>query len=412
MTRIMSRPLMSCSSSRTPGRPRLLRRPARGLPALRGGSFRLGVPLWLILFCGNAVAGPAPINTQFEDQQILLTLPEPELATTAPPSDPGQLAELIQTQIQHARRTGDPRFFGYAEGLLNQWSAPLTDRLRVLRATIDQSNHEFERARDALQDIIETSSSRQQSTQALLILANINLVQGDYRDAAENCGLLANRRPGLIASSCKAQVLARTGQPKTAYRLLQAELAQMPMVDTSARLWAEGTLGDIAAQLADPAAETHWRRILKAAPDDLYTRAQLADWHLHRQAPDQTLALTEGYEQVDSLAVLRAIAMKRTGDPEAMQLADVLRQRFAEAQWRGNLLHKREFARFQFDIEGNGQQALATARANWIDQREPADTRLLLRAAIAAGDHEQTDAVHAWLNETGQEDARYPEANL
>jgi hypothetical protein len=402
---------MLFSFSKTSGRPRFSRASATILPALRGGFFRLYLTGCLGFLSGNAMAGPTPINTDFEDQHILLTLPEPGLATTAPPSDPDQLADLIQTQIKQARRSGDPRFFGYAEGLLNQWNRPPTDRLRVLRATIDQSNHRFEQALDSLQDIIKTSGSQQQSLQALLILANINLVQGDYTAAAKNCDLLASRMPGLIASSCQAQVQARTGQPKAAYQSLQADLAQASMMDSSARLWAEGTLGDIAAQLADPAAETHWQNILAVAPDDLYTRVQLADWHLNRQALDQTLALTDGYEQVDSLAVLRAIALNRAGDPDAEHLAEALKERFAEAQWRGNLLHKREFARFQLDVEGNVQQALATARANWVDQREPADTRLLLRAAIAAGDNDQIDAVRAWLNKTGQQDARYPEAN-
>jgi hypothetical protein len=403
---------MSFSFNKIPGRPRVLRAPAAILPALRGGFFRVYLTGCLGFFSANAMAGPTPINTEFADQQILLTLPEPALATTAPPSDPDQLADLLQKQIQQARRTGDPRFFGYAEGLLNQWKAPLTDRLRVLKATIDQSNHRFEQARDALQDIINTSSSRQQALQALLILANINLVQGDYQAAARHCDLLASRMPGLIASSCQAQVRARTGQPKAAYQSLQTELARASTGDTSARLWAEGTLGDIAAQMGDPAAEVHWRNVLAVAPDDLYIRTQLADWHLDRQAPEQALTLTADYEQVDSLAVLRAIAMKRAGDPGADPLAEALKQRFSEAQWRGNLLHKREFARFQLDIEGDAQQALATAEANWTDQREPADTRLLLRAAIAAGDGNQASAVRKWLSRTGQEDARFPGAEL
>ena len=96
---------MNCSFNETFGQPRILR------------------ALALTFFCGSAVAGPTPINADFDDQQILVTLPEPSLATTAPPSDPEQLAELIQAQIQQARSTGDPRFLGYAEGLLQQWNA-------------------------------------------------------------------------------------------------------------------------------------------------------------------------------------------------------------------------------------------------------------------------------------------------
>lgn len=384
---------MNCSFSKNPGQPRILR------------------ALALTFFCGAALAGPTPINTDFDDQQILVMLPEPSLATTAPPSDPEQLAQLIQAQIQQARSTGDPRFLGYAEGLLQQWNGKLTERLRVLKATIDQSNHRFDTARDELNDVLESGTDRRQSLQALLMLANMELVQGRYDSATYLCGQLAQRLPGLIAASCQAQAMARTGQAESAYAQLNRELGRAGNAPDNSRIWALGTLGDLAAQLGDPTAETHWRQVLTVAPDDLYTRAQLADWHLSRGEFEQTLALTEGYETVDSLAVIRAIAMKQAGHPDAQRLSDTLAERFAEARWRGNLLHQRDIARYQLDLTGETSQALEHARTNWRDQREPADTRLLLRAAIANGDTGQLATVNDWLAKHDQRDARYPETN-
>jgi tetratricopeptide (TPR) repeat protein len=385
---------MNCSFNETSGQPRILR------------------ALALTLLSGAVFAGPAPINTDFDELQILVTLPEPSLATTAPPSDPEQLADLIQAQIQQARSTGDPRFLGYAEGLLHQWDGSLTDRLRVLKATIDQSNHRFDIARNGLNDVLKSSTDRRQSLQALLMLANMELVQGRYDSAAQLCDQLTQRLPGLIAASCQAQAMARTGQAESANAQLKQHLGRSRNAPDNSRIWALGTLGDIAAQLDDPAAETHWRQVLAMAPDDLYTRAQLAEWHLSRGESEQTLALTKGYEAVDSLAVIRAIAMKQAGHPDAKRLSDALAERFAEARWRGNLLHQRDIARYQLDITGETSQALEHARTNWTDQREPADTRLLLRAASAAGDTNQLAAVREWLTKHDQRDARYPEADL
>jgi lipopolysaccharide biosynthesis regulator YciM len=237
-----------------------------------------------------------------------VTLPAPGLTATTPPPTADKLADLIQAQILRARTTGDPRFLGYSEGLFQQWQGVLTDRLRVLRATVQQSLHNFDQARDDLTQVIGTTSDRQQRIQALLMLANIELVQGEYQAAAKYCNQLEQQLPGLIAASCQAQTQARTGQP------------------------------------------------------------------------------------------------------EAARLAEALRERFAEAQWRGNLLHQRDFARFQLDIDGNADAALNNARGNWRDQREPLDTRLLLRAAIAAGDQSQLNTTRAWLQSHGQTDARYPES--
>jgi len=61
-------------------------------------------------------------------------------------------------------------------------------------------------------------------------------------------------------------------------------------------------------------------------------------------------------------------------------------------------------------VEGDAETALTFAADNWRSQREPLDTRLLLRAADAAGDNEPARKVRTWLKEQGQTDARYPEA--
>jgi len=408
MIKTMNRPLTSCSSSRSQRQCRIIPALAGALTALRGGFFCAGL-IGMSIFSGMATAKPGPIDTQFNDQQILVTLPAPGLTATTPPPTADKLADLIQAQILRARTTGDPRFLGYSEGLFQQWQGTLTDRLRVLRATVQQSLHNFDRARNDLTQVIGTSSDRRQRIQALLMLANLELVQGQYQAAAKYCNQLEQHLPGLIAASCQAQTQARTGQPGTAYKTLKRQVASASNANATSLTWAEGTLCDIAIQLGDPAALVHCRKVLTLQPDDLYIRGQMADWHITQSQYEEAIALTEGYEQVDSLAVLRAIAMKQSGHRDAARLAEALRERFAEAQWRGNLLHQRDFARFQLDIDDDADAALNNARGNWQEQREPLDTRLLLRAAIAAGDQSQLSTTRAWLQDHGQTDARYPE---
>jgi len=234
-------------------------------------------------------------------------------------------------------------------------------------------------------------------------------VQGRYVKAREHCQALADLYPGLIAASCLAQTEARTGRAESAYRRLRGQLASASNADPTSQLWAEGTLGDLAAQLGLDSAAVHWGAVLQQSPDDLYTRAQLADWQLQASNLQATLALTKGYDQVDALAVIRAIALREAGAPEAEALADSLRERFAEAQWRGTLLHQRDFARFQLDIENRPALALKHALANWETQREPLDTRLVLRAAQSAADQSALKRLQQWLAQYDQTDHRYPE---
>ncbi|RBP32375.1 hypothetical protein DET50_104144 [Marinobacter pelagius] len=402
---------MTCSVNTKGSRTLLDLCPATFLPALRGRAFWIGLGLAGLLLSPDPLqAAPSPIQSDFADDAVVATLPDTPPIPEQLPTTSTDLADRVQNLISQARSTGDPRYLGYAERLFQRWpESSLNDRLLVLRATLSQSLHRFEQAREDLTVVLERSRNRQHRIQARLTLANLETVRGRYAEAQHHCYQLALDYPGLIAESCSAQVAARTGDPEAAYRALETRLANSDAKRPTARLWAEGTLGDIAAQLGREAAARHWRDVLSASPSDLYIRAQLADWHLQRGHYREVVALTESYEQVDSLAVIRAIAMHRSQHPEQDALTQQLRERFSEARWRGALLHQRDYARFLLDVEGRPEQALEHAWDNWQSQREPLDTRLLLRAAQAAGNRDTLAFLRQWLEQYGQTDARYPE---
>lgn len=385
--------------------------PVFSLPALRrGGAFWIGLGLLGVLCSSAVTAAPSPIQSDFDDDAVLVTLPESAPAIDGARSSPEAMAREIQRLISEARRSGDPRFLGYAERLFNQQASQgLTDPLLVLRATLAQSLHRFDAARQDLETVLDRSDAPAQRTQALLTLANIEMVQGHYDRAQPLCKQLTAEYPGLIASSCQAQVAARTGSAKAAYDELTVATRSLSNVSIQGYLWAQGTLGDIAAQLGRGSAAEHWQRVLSQDPDDLYTRAQLADWYLQNKKPRQALVATEGYEAVDNLAVIRAVALHRLNHPDAPALASRLRERFEEALWRGSMLHQRDLSRFELDIEQRPKDALQHAMSNWDTQREPLDTRLALRAAIAAQDNTALGQVRGWLKQQNQSDARYPE---
>lgn len=403
---------MTCFSKRSKSRSRRCPGPASSIPVLRGRAFWCLVALVFIL-PWQLQAAPEPINTEFKDDRILAELPASAPETLPERTTPERTADTLQTLITQARTSGDPRYLGYAQSLIGQWpDNQLTDRLLVLRATLRQSLHQFDAARADLARVLSGTVDRRQQVQARLTLANLELVQGRYAEARHHCQALRSGYPGLIADSCQALVSARTGNAELAYRALKRQVNKATSAGISnptGRLWAEGTLGDIAAQTGMGSAPMHWQNVLSGNPDDLYIRGQLADWHLEQGNLDSVLALTRGYDAVDTLAVIRAIAMNRMAHPDADALNQQLRQRFAEARWRGAMLHKRDFARFQLDVEQRTGVALEFAIENWQSQREPLDTRLALRAALAADNSEQLQQVVDWLTRHGQVDARYPE---
>jgi hypothetical protein len=67
----------------------------------------------------------------------------------------------------------------------------------------------------------------------------------------------------------------------------------------------------------------------------------------------------------------------------------------------GDRTHLREQARFALEVEQDAARALDLAQRNFSVQREPADARVLLEAALAADDVHATQPVLDWFRETG-----------
>ena len=70
---------------------------------------------------------------------------------------------------------------------------------------------------------------------------------------------------------------------------------------------------------------------------------------------------------------------------------------------RGDTSHRKEESRFALALQGDAPRALALARENWAEQREAADARILLEAALAARDAAAAAPVLQWLADSGFE---------
>lgn len=171
------------------------------------------------------------------------------------------------------------------------------------------------------------------------------------------------------------------------------------------RLWALTVLGETAARLgrAD-AAETHFKEALGLGIRDVYLLGAYADFLLDRNRPAEVRSLLENEVRVDPLLLRLALAEQRLGAAElAGHVAD-LHERFAEARMRGDTVHQREEARFTLDLLKKPRAALRLAQANWAVQREPADVRVLIEAALAAGAPAAAKPALDWLATAHLED--------
>lgn len=362
----------------------------------------------LLALAAASPAAAAPPYRPASDTIVLERLPTGMFAgrsRSPAPGDPAAAAALAQAHIEQARRTGDPRFLGYAEGLLQGWRddpAPPPPVL-LLRATLKQARHDFAGALDDLDSLLAREPNY---PQALLTRATLLRVQGHLPEAAQACERLRGRADDFVATLCAAAVRGLRGDLAGAARVLEAlgrnSRAQRPEV----RAWLAAERAAMAERQGQPErALALYAGALATGAEDPLLRAAAADVLLEMGRPEAALHLVGEDPPADVLALRSVLAARALGRPRhalEARLADA----HAAAQRRGEGAHLREEARFALALDGDAQRALALAQRNWAGQREPADAHLLLQAALAAGRPAAAAPVREWLRRNGLEDAR------
>jgi tetratricopeptide (TPR) repeat protein len=307
--------------------------------------------------------------------------------------------------IRDGRREADPRRYGQAQAALGPWwsdpNCPLEARL--LRAVIRQALHDFSGAVADLDAILDSDPD---NAQARLSRAFVHQATGAIAAARHDCRNLPARVGRLAAAVCRGRIMALTGEGEAALDTIARAIAIDRTSDPEMRRWAAATAADIAVSLARSDAALHWFARAIDADADVPTLVDYADFLLDAGRPGEVIALLEHRKPGDMALLRLAIAAKAAGDPRATAWSALLSEGFALARATGNALHLREEARFTLEVLGDAQRAVDLALRNWAVQKEPADARVLLAAALAAERPRAVDAVVAFIAESGLEDAR------
>ncbi|SFU84423.1 hypothetical protein [Pseudoduganella namucuonensis] len=374
-------------------------------------------PLTLIALGLCALQAAAAPYVPASGAQVIETLPrrsdpgQQELLRmrarlAANPKDPATAAALARRYIAIGRGASDPRYNGYAQAALAPWwtqPAPPTE-VRILRATLNQSTHRYA---EALADLEAVTKAAPGEPQAWLTRATVQTVVGDYGGATASCARLSSLADELVATTCLANTASITGRLAPSIRLLDAIHLRGAGAPAELRAWSLTLLAELCERHGDAAgAEARYRQALAISPDDGYLLGAYADFLLVQERPREVTALLRDHGRVDPLLLRHALALKLGGESPA-QLADARRElaaRFDAALRRGDSVHQREQARYELHLRGDTAAALALAKKNWAVQKEPADARLLLEAALAARDIAAARPVLRWMADTGFED--------
>ena len=323
---------------------------------------------------------------------------------SAKPNDIGLAVKLAKLYIERSRAEGDPRYLGYAEAVLAPWwklSSPPVDIL-VLRATLLQSTHQFDKALADLDTVLKLDSA---NGQAWITRATILQVQGKYAAALKSCEALYALAPALITTTCTSNIKSLSGSAAQSYHELQSAYAQSSEANPSIQVWILTLLAEMATRLGDDkAAEEYFKNAMKIEEPDGYLLGAYSDFLLDKKRPQEVVKLLKTKTKIDPLLLRYAEAQKAINSAQAITYINALKQRFAAATMRGDTVHQREQARFELRLMNNPKRALELAKLNWQIQKEPADARIYLEAAIAMHDKNEANTVIHWLAANQQQD--------
>ena len=370
--------------------------------------------LLLFLACLLPLPAPAAPFTPASDAQVLETVParatDPAAremqalrqAWRAQPQDLGAATRLARRYQAEVAATGDPRYIGYIQAALQPWwtQPEPPPEVRVLRAVVLQFDHRFEPALDDLRAVLGRDP---QNVTAIAWQLAIQLVRADYPGARTSCQQMAPLVSPLVGTACRAQVDAMTGKAAAAAVALRASLKIEAGADIGERLWSLTRLAEIEERRGEfAAAEAAFERALALNQPDVYLQAAHADFLLDRGRAADVLQRLKDRGRADVLLLRLALAAKAAGDARAAAFQAELQARFDAARLRGDTSHRKEESRHALALRGDVPLALRLARENWAEQKEPADARTLLEAALAARDKAAAPVLQ-WLADSGLE---------
>lgn len=348
---------------------------------------------WLVLAAGVVVTAlfvvrraPAEAGAFVPsrgDEVLAEVMPRVVDAGSSPESAAAAAKQLI---VASRKSGGDPRLLGRAQAVLAPWwaEASVPPSVRLMRATLKQSQHDFEGALADLDVLVKEDPT---DAQAWLTRATVLQVLARYDEAMQSCGALVPLVSEETAAVCRAPLLALTGRSEEAVQAVAQFNAP----------WALSVKGELLRWRGDEAgAQVALKQALSADPDDSYTRLLLAE-SLRVSGKGKEVAAVFAGRQLNDAELLSLVLAQGGETEEKNELAE----RVKASRARGETLHRREEARYALLVEGDAATALELAVENWKVQREFADAQVLLEAAKAAGDEKAAAPAVEWVKRTG-----------
>ncbi|WP_201558108.1 tetratricopeptide repeat protein [Psychrobacter sp. 72-O-c] len=356
------------------------------------------IRLLSLLFITSQLLHAAPFVPE-SDQQILETLPSDSpparylnsdsFSSSTSTVSPEQTSQLLE----RAYLQGDPRALGQARAQLDQTTDQSVETL-MLRARALQSDHQFSKAKELLQQILSKDAA---NPDALLTLSSLLVVQGQFDEAMDYCKKLTDSSLRVYQLACEAQIQSMSGELTQAKQKLSGLASIASGLDSSTARWIYLMQADAALRSQDASLAAQVFSVM----DDQTVPALMAraDWLLKNGKYQEVRQLLEDHTDKDALLLRLITAQIKLNDPKAQQNLALMKERIEVWQVRQENAHMREQATYAV-LANQTDSALQLARENWQEQRETADILIYATAAIKAGSQKDIKQIRQFMQDT------------
>jgi len=317
----------------------------------------------------------------------------------------------VTSYLNHAKASGDMRYLSYAENRLQNWlqETPQSEKARLLDAQIKQYNHNF---KAAIQHLESLTMDHPKNIEAWSLLANLQLLTGDYHAAKSSCKQLSARSNLTDSIICQSNIMIRTGELHKAHKMLRALLVGANTMPVQRQVWLYTSMAEIKLQRNKITQAGYYiEKAVKLVADnglnDNYLSRLHIDYLIQKNNLKQAFELVRNKKNDSAMMIRSAVIAKKLGYETNFDMSRIaLSQTFEIERRRGLGRHLREQALFTLLVLNRPAEAFEIAQENWVTQKEPEDARILLKSALSVGDEALFQQVQAEIKNTGLIDLR------
>ncbi|MCB4437453.1 hypothetical protein LHL20_14560 [Alteromonas sp. McT4-15] len=298
-------------------------------------------------------------------------------------------AEEVLSSSRYLSASGDERervtrFVNFMRNDIRLLSAGQKERLVLLEARLLQGIHKFEQAQQHLKKI-----NHSRSPAAQLLLADINIQQGNIKKAKEYCEKLVGQTSFLIAFTCMINADFSQNRDVKLLNKLSAFERYTSKARPAERQWFYEVLSDMALRLGNPEAAITY--LVKTNFEQLPISAMLvwADAHFalknYETITSTLAAVVSDISTADDGLLLKWAIAERAQGIVLSEVQNQLAKNMEIRVWREDSSHAARVATYFLEIEPDYPLALKFAELNWQFAQSLDDQELLKRARQANG---------------------------